>query len=298
MSYNIKSIKKCFKDNGVFYTPSELALLMKSYVSITPKNVYDPTCGDGALLSVFDDNVPKYGQEINQQQLEVANKKLVNFTGVCGDTLQNPAFKDQKFSLIMANPPFSIKWNPNKDERLENYPALPPPSKADYAFIAHILHYLSDNGEAIVLCFPGILYRGNAEGKIRQFLIERNYIDRVVSIPGGYFIDTNIATNLIVLRKNKQDDRIVFEDKENNIIKEVNIEEIRKNDYNLSINNYIQIEVPKENVDPIELEKEARYSLIKYIKAQLDFSKFVSSLSGIEFQPLINDIQKLIDSYK
>ena len=106
MSYNIKSIKQEFKKKGIFYTPPELAELMMSYVSRSPKNVYDPTCGDGGLLAVFDDNVPKYGQEINSEQLDVANERLVNFIGYCGDTLKDPHFKNVKFDCIVANPPF------------------------------------------------------------------------------------------------------------------------------------------------------------------------------------------------
>ena len=170
-NYHIKSIKEEFKSKGIFYTTNELALLIKSFVDIEIDEVYDPTCGDGALLSVFDDSVKKYGQEINEHQIEVAEKRLVNFTGYCGDTLKDPAFKDKKFKCIVANPPFSIKWEPPilngifTDDRFKFIPALPPKSKADYAFILHILHYLDSDGIAVVLNFPGILYRGNSKGK-------------------------------------------------------------------------------------------------------------------------------------
>ena len=96
-SYNIKSIKEEFKAKGIFYTTNELALLIKSFVDIDINEVYDPTCGDGSLLSVFDDNVKKYGQEINDHQLKVAENRLTNFIGYCGDTLKEPAFIDKKF---------------------------------------------------------------------------------------------------------------------------------------------------------------------------------------------------------
>ena len=153
--YNLKSIKQQFKEKGIFYTPYELAQTLKSYITFSTKSVYDPTCGDGGLLNVFDDNVKKYGQEVNYQQLEVAKIKLKNFEGFCGDTLKNPAFMDKKFDCILANPPFSIKWEPPKsDIRFDAAPAMAPPSKADYAFILHILHYLSDDGKACVLEFP------------------------------------------------------------------------------------------------------------------------------------------------
>lgn len=153
--YNLKNIKQQFKEKGIFYTPSELAKMLKEYIHFIPKTVYDPTCGDGGLLSVFDDNIKKYGQEINEQQLEVAKNRLKNFEGVLGDTLKEPAFLDKKFDCIMANPPFSIKWEPTKDDvRFCVAPDTAPPSKADYAFILHIIHLLSDDGKACILEFP------------------------------------------------------------------------------------------------------------------------------------------------
>ena len=109
----------------------------------------------------------KYGQDINVDEIKIAKRELKNFVGVAGDTLKEPAFKGKKFSAIVANPPFSIKWEPQTDERFADAPTVPTESKADYAFILHILHYLSDDGIAIVLNFPGILYRGGREGKIR-----------------------------------------------------------------------------------------------------------------------------------
>ena len=214
MAYNLKSIKKQFKQKGIFYTPPALSALMQSYVNITPSSVYDPTCGDGSLLSVFPDSLPKFGQEINPQQLLAAQARLKNFTGVCADTLTAPAFSYRKFDLIMANPPFSIHWEPFTDSRFAPLPVLPPPSKADFAFLAHILHYMACGGMAVVLCFPGILYRGQREGKIRQWLVRQKVIERVVAIPGGYFVDTAIPTCLLILRKDKTHSSIIFEDKQ------------------------------------------------------------------------------------
>ena len=174
--FNLKTIKQDFKDKGIFYTTKELALYLKSFLPENVKEIYDPTCGNGGLLSVFSDDVEKYGQDINADQVQVAQENLKNFHGAIGDTLANPAFTDRKFKYIIANPPFSIKWEQKSDERFENYPCLPPKSKADYAFIAHILYCLSDDGMAVVLNFPGILYRGNSEGKIRQYLIEQSHL--------------------------------------------------------------------------------------------------------------------------
>src|SRR5574344_2114899 len=221
-NYNIKSIKEEFKAKGIFYTTNELALLIKSFVDIETDEVYDPTCGNGSLLSVFDDDVKKYGQEINNHQLEEAKNKLKNFYGYCGDTLKDPAFNDKKFKCIVANPPFSIAWEPPilngvfTDDRFRLAPALPQKSKADYAFILHILHYLANDGIAVVLNFPGILYRGNSEGKIRKWIVEQNYIDKVVLIPGKTVVDTTIETALIVFRKNNTTTDIEFIDTEKN----------------------------------------------------------------------------------
>ena len=110
MEYNIKLIREEFKAKGIFYTPPELGEFMKSFVDIEFDEVYDPTCGNGSLLSIFPDNIKKYGQEINEHQIEIAKERLKNFNGYCGDTLKTPAFLNKKFKCIIANPPFSIKW--------------------------------------------------------------------------------------------------------------------------------------------------------------------------------------------
>lgn len=178
---SIKNIRQEFKDNGIFYTPLALAERLKSYVDIEPTSVYDPTCGAGNLLSVFQENVKKYGQELDAEQLALID--LPNFEGYAGDTLTDDKFKDMQFDCIVANPPFSVKWEPDAltdDIRFKCCPELPPPSKADWAFMLHILHHLKDNGIAAVLEFPGILYRGQREGKVRRWFVENNYIDRVV----------------------------------------------------------------------------------------------------------------------
>ena len=157
MAYNIKSIKKEFAEKGIFYTQPELANYVKSFLPADVKEVYDPTCGNGGLLSVFDDDVEKYGQEINAEQLADAEKYLSNFHGVCGDTLKNPAWIDRKFDYIVANPPFGIKWEPPKmdmfdsDPRFEGVPAMPSRGMADFAFMLHILYLLSETGVAVVL---------------------------------------------------------------------------------------------------------------------------------------------------
>ena len=230
---SIKSIRQEFRKDGVFYTPPELAEKLKEYVDIKPKNVYDPTCGAGNLLRVFDDEVDKYGQEIDEEQLHGID--IPNFHGAVGDTLLHDAFSEMKFDCIVANPPFSVKWEPEKlaeDLRFSIAPAMAPPSKADWAFMLHILYHLADSGVAVVLEFPGILYRGQREGKIRQWFIENNYIDKIVNVPGNTFEDTAIATCLIVLRKNRTTTDIIIEN--DGVSRSVPLDEIAQNSYILS----------------------------------------------------------------
>ena len=255
MSFSVKSIRKEFQSKGIFYTPKELAEYIKSFLPEDVKEVYDPTCGDGGLLGVFDDNVKKYGQEINQDQLEVARQNLVNFTGICGDTLKEPGFIDRKFDYIVANPPFSIEWEPKDSVIFHGAPTIPTKSKADYAFIFHCL-YMLGKGKAVIMEFPGVLYRTGREGQLRQWLIDNNYIEKIVSVPAKQFEDTNIATCIIVLSKNKTNTDVIFIDKETSQEKVVSFEEIKKNDYCLSVNRYIdtqpQKDIELENFDQLE----------------------------------------------
>lgn len=144
---NIKNIRKEFQKHGVFYSSTALAETLKRFLPEDVKEVYDPTCGAGSLLSVFGDDVRKYGQELDPGQAQIAQEQLTNAEIVVGDTLKTPAFSGRKFEAIVANPPFSLKWEPMpEDERFKVAPAMAPKSKADFAFILHCLHYLSDTG--------------------------------------------------------------------------------------------------------------------------------------------------------
>ena len=294
--YNLKTIKQDFKSKGIFYTPKDLALYLKSFLPDDVKEIYDPTCGNGGLLSVFDDDVEKYGQDINEEQVQAARENLKNFHGVVGDTLAEPAFMDRKFKYIIANPPFSIKWEQQNDERFEGYPCLPPKSKADYAFIAHILHCLTDDGIAVVLNFPGILYRGQSEGKIRKYLVEKNFIDTVAMIDGGHFVDTKIATVMLILKKNRNTTDITFLHNDEKIV--VPLSEIINNDYNLSTNNYIIEEVEREEVDLNEVNRDVRKGTLAMIKSTLDMEKMIADLDGTNISGFINEIRKLLDEYE
>lgn len=207
-------------------------------------------------------------------------------------------FKGVKFDCIVANPPFSVKWQPDKlkdDVRFCDCAALPPPSKADWAFMLHIINHLSNEGVAVVLEFPGILYRGQREGKVRRWFVENNYIDRVVNVPGNTFEDTSIATCIVVLKKNRETTDIIFEDGEQ--IETVPLSEIEENDFNLSVNIYLPEEVEKEDIDPIVLENEARRHFLEILKKELDFDKMVCEMEGLDIEPFLNAIRAVVGKY-
>lgn len=300
--YSVKAIREHFKKNGIFYTPPALCEMLKTIVEKETGEVgevYDPTCGRGALLGVFGDEIAKYGQDINELEVNVARQTLVNFNGAVGDTLKEPAFLGKKFKAIVANPPFSIEWRPQDvffDDRFTGYD-LPPKSKADYAFILHILHYLDDSGCAAVISFPGVLYRGNSEGKIRKALVEQNLIAGVIAVPGGYFEDTSVATCIIVFKKSKANTDVVFEDKGLGLSRAVSPEEIKNNGYNLSVSSYIQKEEVKPPFDPVETEMQARATFISNMRKELEFSKMVSKFENMDFEEFPRAIIKTAQSY-
>jgi type I restriction-modification system DNA methylase subunit len=253
---NMKNIREQFKKEGIFYTDSELAKKLKALVDEKKtdyKTVYDPTAGQGNLLAQFKGDYDLYGQDIHGDELEKAREILGDrFHYYTGDTLADDGFKGMQFDVIVGNPPFSIKWNPKEleeDERFKEAPALPPPSKADYAFLLHIIHHLKDDGVAAVLNFPGILYRGQKEGKVRKWLIENNWIDTVISVPGGYFVDTAIATCILVLRKNKDTTDIKFESWLKDKSEVVPLEKVKNEDYTLAVGTYVDESDPVEPID-------------------------------------------------
>ena len=296
---SIKNIRQEFKDNGIFYTPPELAVKLKSYVDFNPKSVYDPPCGAGNLLRVVPDSIHKYGQELDAEQLGIIN--LQNFTGYAGDTLADDGFAGMKFDCIVANPPFSVKWDPGRakdDVRFQNVPVLPPPSKADWAFMIHIISHLSDDGIAVVLEFPGILYRGQKEGKVRKWFIDNNYIDKVANIPGNTFEDTSISTCIIVLKKNKKTTDIIFEDGERKIT--VPLEEIIANEYVLSVNTYIQEEVKKEYVDIDSVNKKVVLDLLNQINNTITMILSMQEISDDNFylKELLDGLEEILCEHK
>lgn len=300
MSYSIKSIKKEFSDRGIFYTPEALALTLKSYVDVDSfDEVYDPTCGGGNLLAVFPDDVKKYGQEINSPQAIECRERLTNCEIAIGDTLKEPAFLGKKFKVIVANPPFGIKWQPSCDERFFGVPTLPPPSKADYAFILHCLHYLADDGVAVIMDSRGILFRAQREGEIRKWLIEQNYIDKVVYIPGGQFEDTAIATCLLVLKKNRSTTDIQFQDLESERDTSATLDEIRKNGYVLDLSHYFpQIKKQQEGISIADLKENLKTQVSQILDANFQLLKLLDGLDGgCEFSQLKVDVKNILDKY-
>ena len=279
--YNLKNMRKEFKEKGIFYTPEELALYLKSLFPNPQaiKEIYDPTCESGNLLRVFDDDVAKYGQDINAEQLEEAKKRLKNFYGETGDTLQNPQFMGKKFDFIVANYPFSVKWEPlTEDERFQAAPAIPTAGKADYAFILHILYYLSEKGIAVTLNFPGILYRGNKEGRIRKWIIENNWIEKIIHIEGNTFVDTKIATCVIIFNKAKENQEILFVDGEKQ--KSISLKEIAENNYNLSVSTYIEKEDTREKIDIVKLNAEIEENVARQNVLRTEIDKIIAEIEG------------------
>lgn len=224
------------KSGGEYYTPQEVSELL-ARITVAGKTevnkVYDPACGSGSLLLSFSkvlghDKVRQgfFGQEINLTTYNLCRINMflhdVNyekFDIALGDTLIDPAhWDDEPFEAIVSNPPYSVKWDGDANPLLINDPrfapagVLAPKSKADLAFTMHILHWLAVNGTAAIVEFPGVLYRGGAEQKIRQYLIDNNYVDAVIQLPPDLFFGTTIATCIIVLKKSKNDNATLFID--------------------------------------------------------------------------------------
>jgi type I restriction enzyme M protein len=222
------------KSGGEFFTPQEVSELLAKITVVGKKSVnkvYDPACGSGSLLLKFAKVLGKdkvrqgfFGQEINLTTYNLARINMFlhginyeQFHIAHGDTLTDPAHWDDKpFEAIVSNPPYSIKWDGNANPLLINDPryapagVLAPRSKADLAFTMHMLSWLAVNGTAAIVEFPGVLFRGGAEQKIRKYLIENNYVDAVIQLPPNLFFGVGIATCIIVLKKSKKDNAVLF----------------------------------------------------------------------------------------
>ena len=300
------------KSGGEFFTPADVSELLTRLGTVGKKTinkVYDPACGSGSLLLKAEKVLGKeavlngfFGQEINITTYNLCRINMFlhdigfdKFDIECEDTLTNPQhWDDEPFELIVSNPPYSIKWEGDDNPLLINDPrfapagVLAPKSKADLAFIMHSLSWLAPNGTAAIVCFPGIMYRGGAEQKIRRYLVENNYVDCIIQLPSNLFFGTSIATCIMVMKKGKADNKVLFIDATNECIKVTNnnkltedniknivdafvsrkdtehfsklasYDEISDNNFNLSVSTYVEAEDTREKIDIVKLNAEIK----------------------------------------
>jgi type I restriction enzyme M protein len=289
------------KKAGEFYTPQQVSKILAKIVTTGKtklKSVYDPTCGSGSLLlrvaKEVEDVSNFYGQELNRTTYNLARMNMImhdvhyrKFSIKQEDTLEHPQHTDERFEAIVANPPFSAKWSANQlhlsDDRFSQYGKLAPSSKADFAFVQHMIYHLDESGTMAIVLPHGVLFRGAAEGHIRRYLIEdRNYLDAVIGLPANIFYGTSIPTCILVFKKCREDsDNVLFIDASNEFEKAKNqnyltnenlekiiktyrtreviekyshlisLEEIKENDYNLNIPRYVDT---FEEEEPIDLD--------------------------------------------
>jgi type I restriction enzyme M protein len=322
------------KSGGEFFTPQQVSkliarLAMHGQTSIN--KIYDPACGSGSLLlqakKQFDAHIIEdgfYGQELNHTTYNLARMNMFlhninydKFNIQLGDTLIEPHFGDDKpFDAIVSNPPYSVKWKGSDDPTLINddrfAPAgvLAPKSKADFAFVLHTLSYLSSKGRAAIVCFPGIFYRSGAEQKIRQYLVDNNYVESVISLAPNLFFGTTIAVNILVLSKHKIDTTTQFIDASglfnkgtnNNVLLDAHIdqimtafdskadvehfaqsvpfEKISANDYNLSVSSYIDAKDNREVVNIAQLNAELKTTVDRIDRLRKDIDTIVAEIEG------------------
>ncbi len=318
------------KSGGEFYTPQEVSELLAEISTVGKKEVnkvYDPACGSGSLLLKFAKVLGKenvrlgfYGQEINLTTYNLCRINMFlhdinynHFDIAHGNTLTDPKhWDDEPFDAIVSNPPYSIKWDGDGNPILINDPrfspagVLAPKSKADLAFTMHMLSWLSTTGVAAIVEFPGVLYRGGAEQKIRKYLVENNYIDAVIQLPPDLFFGTTIATCIIVLKKSKTDNKALFIDasaefarggNKNKLSDEnrkkildafiarkdteyfsklVDNKVIAENDYNLAISSYVEQEDTREIINITELNKK----ISKIVKKQSELRTAIDEIVG------------------
>ena len=291
------------KKAGEFYTPQQVSKILAKIVTVGKerlRNVYDPTCGSGSLLLrvAKEAKVSKfYGQELTSTTYNLARMNMLlhdvdytNFDIKNDNILEHPQHMGMKFEAIVANPPYSANWSADAkfldDERFSAYGKLAPKSKADFAFIQHMIHQLDDNGTMAVVLPHGVLFRGAAEGVIRKYLIEeRNVLDAVIGLPANIFFGTSIPTVILVFKKNRENNDILFIDASNefekgknqnnltdeNVEKIVNtyikrevidkysyvssMEEIKENDYNLNIPRYVDTFEEEEPIDLVAVSE-------------------------------------------
>lgn len=296
---SLKELREQYRASGTFHSPPELVDFIRSLIPGDPNEVYDPTCGTGALLSAFPGSTRKYGQDINEHAVAIAAEDLENFQGASGDVLTDPAWPDKQFSAIVANPPFSVKWQPREDPRWGDAPTIPTKGRADFAFLLHILSALAPDGVAAVLQAPGVCYRGGRESTLRRWMVESlNVVDAVIAIPGDTFTDTSIPTVCLVLQKGRAAAQsLLFEDREHDISRDVTVSEIASNDFCLSPSRYLSLpgdEPEAQPVDVLELETRARAAALESVEKSIDLAAVFGGMGGLDVAPFLDDIEKLV----
>jgi type I restriction enzyme M protein len=325
------------KSGGEFFTPQHVSRLIARLAMHKQERVnkiYDPACGSGSLLlqakKHFDDHIIEegfFGQELNHTTYNLARMNMFlhninydKFNIQLGNTLTEPHFGNEKpFDAIVSNPPYSVRWIGSDDPTLINddrfAPAgvLAPKSKADFAFVLHVLSYLSAKGRAAIVCFPGIFYRGGAEQKIRQYLVDNNYVESVISLAPNLFYGTTIAVSILVLSKHKADTHTQFVDASDLFKKETNnnlltdehieqimrvfdskanishfarsvpVEEIAANDYNLSVSSYVEAKDTREQVNIIELNAQLKTTVARIDQLRAEIDAIVAEIEGEVF---------------
>ncbi|MDR0901018.1 MAG: type I restriction-modification system subunit M [Methanobrevibacter sp.] len=286
------------KKAGEFYTPQEVSKILAKIVTLGKhklKSVYDPTCGSGSLLLrvARESEVSDfYGQELNQTTYNLARMNMIlhdvpfdDFDIKQGDSLENPQHLDKKFEAIVANPPFSAKWSADShfldDERFSAYGKLAPKSKADFAFLQHMIYHLDENGTMGIVLPHGVLFRGASEGVIRKYLIEeKNYLDAVIGLPANIFYGTSIPTVILIFKKCRtDDDDILFIDASKDFEKVKNQNKLRTEDIDKIINTY---------QNRAEIEKYSHKATLKEIEENdfnLNIPRYVDTFE--EEEPVI-----------
>lgn len=300
---SLKNQRKKFQQQGVFYTPLYFCEQMKAELKKPYSSVLDPLCGQGNLLSVLDDEVKKYGVELDLLEAEKANR-LPNADIIAGDFFEH-IDEIPLVDAILMNPPYSVKW---EGEKFQNHPAfkdvvLPLNSKADYAFLLMSLERLKAGGECVALMMPGILYRSGREQKIREYLVRRGWIKKIINYPAKAFEDTSIATVLLVLEKtSREKGSILFCDGENE--QKASFEEIEKQNFCLSPSTYIPVETKKETIDIDAHQLEDRTLIKTNLENSLSFHKFSLGVFSCEeekkqaFNSYLEELKAICDKMK
>ena len=302
------------KKAGEFYTPQEVSKILAKLVTVGKsrlKSVYDPTCGSGSLLLRVSKEVRVtdfYGQELNQTTYNLARMNMilhdVNFNDFDirqGDSLEEPLFIDERFEAIVANPPFSANWSSDKkfldDERFSAAGKLPPKSKADYAFVEHMIYHLDENGTMAIVLPHGVLFRGAAEGTIRKFLVdERNYLDAVIGLPANLFYGTSIPTCVLVFKKcREENDDILFIDASQEFEKVKNQNKLRESDIDKIFNTYIN----REEID--KYSHRASLEEIKENDFNLNIPRYVDTFEEeepVDLDEVCKELEKISEEMK